>query len=121
MSEAIIIQLAVSAVIAIIAYFLKRTIGDVDECKLDIDAIKDKYATKADIEKIETTIKEDSEKFQGDVSRKLDTIQNDLKEVQINYIPKEDFFKEMANFDKKIDRLTDLILDNMKGEKKRNE
>ncbi|MEG2286210.1 MAG: hypothetical protein RSB90_11660 [Eubacterium sp.] len=116
-----IIAFAITAVIGIIAYFLKRTIGNVDDCKADIDTIKEKYATRADIEKIETTIKADSVKFQGDVSRKLDTIQNDLKEVQINYIPKEDFFKEMANFDKKIDRLTDLILDNMKGEKTRNE
>lgn len=101
------IGIVVTAVIGIISFFLKRTIDDVDACRADIDSMKEKYVTKEAIDK-----------FQDDVSGKLDTIQEDLKEVQINYIPKEDFFKEMTKFDQKMDRILNLIIDNMKGEKK---
>lgn len=98
------IILAVSGAIAVIAFFLKRTIGDVDECKTEIDSVKENY-----------TKKEVMEKFDRDISRNLEQIGKDLKEVQINYIPKDDFYNEMAKIDKKMDRITDLILDNMKG------
>lgn len=102
-----IINLAITTVFAIIAFFLRRTINDVDACRVDISNMKEKFATKESVEK-----------FQEDVSGKLDTIQQDLNKVQLNYIPKDDFFKEMTKIDNKIDRIQDLIIENIKGEKR---
>lgn len=102
--------LMISTIIGIFAYFLKRTINEVDNCRVDINYMKEKFVTKDAIDK-----------FQDDVSDKLDTIQSDLNQVQINYIPKEDFFREMSKIDKKIDRIQILIIENTKGEKTRND
>ncbi|MBS4857293.1 Uncharacterised protein [Eubacterium limosum] len=102
-----IVNIAITTILAIIAFFLKRTISDVDACRVDITNMKERFATKESVEK-----------FQKDVSGKLDTIQKDLNKVQLNYIPKDDFFKEMTKIDNKIDRIQDLIIENMKGDKK---
>lgn len=102
-----IINIAITTILAIIAFFLKRTISDVDACRVDITNMKERFATKESVEK-----------FQEDVSGKLDIIQRDLNQVQLNYIPKDDFFKEMSKIDNKIDRIQDLIIENIKGEKR---
>ncbi|WP_195270763.1 hypothetical protein [Eubacterium sp. 1001713B170207_170306_E7] len=94
-------------ILGVIGYFLRRTISDADACRADINEMKEKFATKASVEK-----------FQEDVSGKLDIIQRDLNQVQLNYIPKDDFFKEMSKIDNKIDRIQDLIIENIKGEKR---
>jgi hypothetical protein len=102
-------------IISVIGFFLKRTYDDGDKNKKDIQDIKEHYATKAELSNMEKSLKCENEKFQNSVERKLDDIQHDLKEVQINYIPKEEFFKGMTKIDNKLDRLTEFIIGNKGG------
>ncbi|MGL4549115.1 hypothetical protein [Eubacterium aggregans] len=48
---------------------------------------------------------------------KLDDIKKDLNEVQVNYIPKSDFMAEMDKIDRKLDRMTEIIIDQYKERK----
>lgn len=105
------IALAVTTAMGIIGFFLKRTISKADDCEKQIEFIKGSYATQASIEKIEKNLKSETEKFQGEIRDKLEDVQTDLKDVQINYIHKNDFFKEMAKIDNKIERILDLIIE----------
>lgn len=105
------LSLIVPTVVGIIGYFLKRTIAKADECEKQIEYIKENYATQTSVERLEKNIKEESSKFQNEIREKLDDVSSDLKDVQINYIHKNDFFKEMAKIDNKIERILDLIIE----------
>ena len=41
----------------------------------------------------------------------IQDLAKEIKGVQVNYISKEDFFKENVRIEKKIDRIMDLILE----------
>ena len=41
----------------------------------------------------------------------------DIEKIKANYITKEDFFREQAKTDRKLDRIMDILLE-MKGDKK---
>lgn len=97
-----LVYLAITTAVGIIAYFLRRTISDVDTNTSDIKEIKERYATKDSIKSVET---------------KLDDIKKDLNEVQVNYIPKSDFMAEMDKIDRKLDRMTEIIIDQYKERK----
>lgn len=105
------VSLIVPTVLAIIGYFLKRTIAKVDECERQVEHITLNYATQVSVEKIEKNIKDETEKFKTEIRDRLEDIQTDLKDVQINYIHKNDFFKEMAKIDNKIERILDLVIE----------
>lgn len=67
----IIIELILSAGIGVTAFFLKRTIDELDSCKKDIIKIKEDYITK-----------EDFFREQNENRRKLDRIMDILLEVK---------------------------------------
>ena len=106
-----ILSLVIPTVIGIIGYFLKRTISIADDCEKQIEYIKENFATQNTVERIEKNLKNETEKFQVEIRDKLEDVQTDLKDVQINYIHKNDFFKEMAKIDNKIERILDLIIE----------
>lgn len=64
-----VVWILVSCAIAVIGYFLKKTMDEIKTCE------------------------------------------EELKQVQINYIHKNDFFKEMAKIDNKLERITDMMMD----------
>ena len=47
----------------------------------------------------------------------LDECRGDIKQIKADYITKEDFFREQAKTDRKLDRIMDILLE-MKGDKK---
>ena len=123
-----LVLLAISTAVAVIAYFLRETMNELKENGDEIKKIKENYATQSALDrvekstseqlgKIEREVKTDANKFQSEVNGKLDAIQADLKEVQVSYIPKEEFFGEIAKLDKKLDRMMDLIIDGYKCKK----
>lgn len=67
----IIIELILSAGIGVTAFFLKRTIDELDSCKKDIIKIKEDYITK-----------EDFFREQTENRRKLDRIMDILLEIK---------------------------------------
>ncbi len=45
----------------------------------------------------------------------LDECRGDIKQIKADYITKEDFFREQAKTDRKLDRIMDILLE-MKGD-----
>ncbi|MBS9782632.1 MAG: hypothetical protein KGV43_02380, partial [Arcobacter sp.] len=58
----------------------------------DIETIKANYTTKS------THIKD------------FDECRNDIKKIAENYLTKEDFLREQAKVDRKLDKITDILL-----------
>ena len=85
-----IIMLIISGAVGIIGFFLKRTIDNQDKC-----------ATKEELSAVDERV--------GKTEKAIEKIRED-------YITKEDFFREQAKTDKKLDRIMDILLE-MKGGK----
>ena len=85
-----IIMLIIASAVAVIGFFLKRTINNQDKC-----------ATKEELSAVDERV--------GKNEKAIEKIRED-------YITKEDFFREQAKTDKKLDRIMDILLE-MKGGK----
>ena len=81
--------LIVTCAIAVIGYFLKKTVTEIHDCERDVQTLREECVKKEELQEIH----------------------KDLKDVQINYIHKNDFFKEMAKIDNKLERITDIMMD----------
>ena len=67
----LIIEAVLTGGIAVISFFLKRTIAELDDCKRDIAKIKEDYITR-----------EDFFREQSDTRRRLDRIMDILLEIK---------------------------------------
>lgn len=90
-----IANLLLTGGIAIISYFLKRTISELDTCKRDITEMK------------ETRIRR----------TELDECKKDIAQVKADYITREDFFREQDSTRRQLDRIMNVLLE-IKGESK---
>ncbi|MDO4720719.1 MAG: hypothetical protein Q4A78_12050 [Peptostreptococcaceae bacterium] len=97
--------------IGIIGYFLKRTMNRVDGYEERIACIERNYCTIEQVEEMKKEIRHDSEKFQDTVLRSLDSLREEIKDVQLKYVSKEDFFKETTKMTSSLDKIYDLILE----------
>lgn len=88
-----IIEAALTGVIAVISYFLKRTISELDDCKHEISAVKETYVSRAE----------------------LNDCKIDIAKIKEDYITKEDFFREQTENRRKLDRIMDILLE-IKGD-----
>lgn len=97
--------------IGIISFFLKRTMVKVDEYDDRIGSIEKNYCTVEQVEEMKREIKKDSEKFQDAVIKSLDTLKEEIKDVRLKYVSKEDFFRETAKMNSSLDKIHDLMLE----------
>ncbi len=67
----LIIEAVLTGGIAVISFFLRRTIAELDDCKRDIAKIKEDYITR-----------EDFFREQSDTRRRLDRIMDILLEIK---------------------------------------
>ncbi|MGN1114303.1 MAG: hypothetical protein ACI4RC_04200 [Oscillospiraceae bacterium] len=88
-----VFQLVLTGGIGVITYFLKRTISDIDNCKHDIDKIKDNYVTRNEV----------------------NGLKDDVMQVKQNYLTKEDFYREQNKTDKKLDKIMDILMELKEG------
>lgn len=86
----IIIELILSVGVGTTAFFLKRTINEIDECKNNLS----ECASKSEV----------------------NICKDDIAKIKEDYITKEDFFREQTENRRKLDRIMDILLE-MKGEK----
>lgn len=121
MSE-LAVSTAVTLVIGIIGYFLKRTMSRVDKHDTDIEKIKEDTIKKAEHEKDMSEVEADIKKIREDYtpkethSKDFDECRDDIKKIKEDYITKEDFFREQQKTDRKLDKIMDILLE-MKGDK----
>lgn len=78
-----------TVVLGIIGFFLKRTINQVD--RLDL--------CKASKEELEA------------VKKDLNAQNRSISEIKENYLTKDDFFREQAKTEGKLDRIMDILLE----------
>ncbi len=88
----LIIEGILSAGIAVTAFFVKRTINELDECRKNI---------------FECASKDD-----------LNICKNDIAKIKEDYITKEDFFREQTENRRKLDKIMDILMEIKRGEKK---
>jgi hypothetical protein len=94
-----IVSIVGGILIGVIAYFLKRTISLVDRCEKDI---KELDKTKAS--------KEEFCAFKNDVKGQFEKLTKDIECIREDYITKDDFFREQAKTDRKLDMILDILL-----------
>ncbi len=82
-------------ILGVIGFFLKRTISKVDrldECKA-------------------------SKEHVDELSKQVDGMEKTIGDIKTNYLTKEDFFREQAKTDRKLDRIMEILLDIKGGHK----
>jgi hypothetical protein len=92
-----IVNYVIALGIAIVGFFLKRSYNQMDKQEARISELEEAKASKEDFEKLG----------------------NDIACIKKDYITKEDFFREQAKTDRKLDRIYDILLE-IKGGNKQN-
>ena len=87
-------------VVGIIGFFLKRTISQQDDDGKRITALETCKASKDDL----TDAKEE-------ICKRTDKLAKDIEDIRADYITKEDFFREQAKTDRKLDMILDILLE----------
>lgn len=98
--------LAVTIIVGIIGYFLKRTISAVDSCATEIKDMKKEYATKEELDSFRTDIRDEIRK-----------ISDNIDDIKDNYIRKDDFVRSMSDTNTRLERIYNFLLD-MNGGKR---
>lgn len=88
-----IMEAVLSGGIAIISYFLKRTMSELDSCEREISKVKQTYVSR----------------------NELNDCKIDIAKIKEDYITKEDFFREQTENRRKLDRIMDILLE-IKGD-----
>lgn len=94
-----IICMIATVVIAIIGFFLKRTMTTQDMHSRDINEIKQTYVTKDELKEVKSGLSADIKKTQSDV-----------EEIKERMLTKQDYYRLQTQTEKKIDKIYDLLL-----------
>lgn len=94
-----IFGLIVTAIVAVIGFFLVRMINQVDKQGKDIVEIQKTYVTK-----------EEFKDFKLDINKAINKIQTDIEQIKDNCLAKGDFYRSQMQTDKKIDKIYDLLI-----------
>lgn len=90
--------------IAIIGFFLKRTMNTQDAHSKDINRIKLTYVTKEEL-------KETRDGLSADIK----LTQSDVKEIKEQMLSKQDYYRLQTQTEQKIDKIYDLLLQHHGG------
>lgn len=90
-----------AAAFGVIGFFLRRIVNHLDSkaSKKDITELENALADKASDRELQS------------IKDSVSAIEKELHTVKEDYITKEDFFREQAKTDKKLDRIMDILLD----------
>ena len=107
-----------------LVYLLKRSLfGRIDKLDESMKEISENSVKKSDYESTVQSLQADIKHIRADYTpraehrKDLDECRGDIKQIKADYITKEDFFREQAKTDRKLDRIMDILLE-MKGDKK---
>lgn len=113
-----LIGLLLAALIAAVEFLGKRSLfGKMDEMSNKIQAIDNNMVKKVDYEKAHDKALKDIEQIKKDYTprdvhdRAFDEVRADIKKITENYLTKEDFFREQAKTESKLDRILDILMD----------
>ena len=105
-----------------LVYLLKRSLfGRIDKLDESMKEISENSVKKSDYESTVQSLQADIKQIRADYTpraehrKDLDECRGDIKQIKADYITKEDFFREQAKTDRKLDRIMDILLE-MKGD-----
>lgn len=90
----LIYQGVLTLLIGVVGYFLKRTMSEHDALRKKVEQMGQAYATKDEIRELKG---------------KIDKISDDVDTVKLNYISKDDFFRQMAGVTSTLERIDDKL------------
>ncbi len=112
-----LIGLLVTALIGAVVYLVKRTLfSRVDDLAKEVKEVREGAVKKADYEKAQDRLSKDIEQIKKDYTprsvhdKDVDEARADIKKITENYLTKEDFFREQAKTDRKLDRILDILM-----------
>ena len=92
--------LAVTVVVSIIGFFLKRTINTVDSVVSEVKDIKRDYVPRKDLENLRDSLQSEIQK-----------ISNNVDDIKDNYIKKDDFIRSISDTNTRLERIYNFLLD----------
>ena len=118
--------LLLGVLMALAEYLLKRSLfGRIDEMAAKIQNIDSNIVKKADYDKAHDKALKDIEQIKKDYTprdvhnKAFDEVRSDIKKITENYLTKEDFFREQAKTERKldstenkIDRVLEILMNN---------
>lgn len=112
-----LIGLLVTALIGAVVFLVKRTLfSRVDELAKEVKEIRDGTTKKVEYEKDQEKLVRDIEQIKKDYTprsvhdRAYDEVRGDIKKITENYLTKEDFFREQAKTERKLDMILDILM-----------
>jgi len=90
-----IVSTIVGIIVGIISYFLKRTMASLDKCE---EAVQDK-CDRAELAAL-----------RHDLQTRVDGLTKDVVSIRENYLTKDDFFREQAKTDRKLDQIIQILM-----------
>lgn len=89
----------ITAAVAIIGFFLVRTINQLDSHAKAIGEIQRTYVTKEELKDVKS-----------DINNSMSKLQVDVAQIKENCLTKSDFYRLQMQTDKKIDKIYDLLI-----------
>ena len=116
-----LIGLLVTALITTVTFLIKRSLfSRADDLSKTVKEVQEETVKKADYEKAQDKTEADIEQIRKDYtpkdthSKDFDEVRQDIKRITENYLTKEDFFREQAKTDRKLDQILNILM--QKGE-----
>lgn len=128
-----LVMIAFPIATGIVSYFIKRIMSNHDKHGEKIIEIEKNYVKKDELEKKQKELKDD---INIDIKEQISNIKDDIKslkcefndtnnktlkavenlsrevnDIKVNYISKDDFFKQNAALSSKMDKLMDMIVE----------
>ena len=112
-----LVGLLASALTAAVVFLIKRTLfSRVDDLAKEVKEVREGVVKKEDYEKAHDRMSKDIEQIKKEYTprqvhdKAVDEVRSDIKKITENYLTKEDFFREQAKTDRKLDRILDILM-----------
>lgn len=110
-----LVGLLATALTGAVVFLVKRTLfSRVDDLSREVGEIRDGTVKKADYDKAQEKMSGSIEEIKRDYTprniheKSYDELRADIKKIMENFLMREDFFREHAKVDRKIDMLLDF-------------
>lgn len=110
-----LVGLLATALTGAVVFLVKRTLfSRVDDLSREVGEIRDGTVKKADYDKAQEKMSGSIEEIKRDYTprniheKSYDELRADIKKIMENFLTREDFFREHAKVDRKIDMLLDF-------------
>ncbi len=99
MAQIDVVGYIITGAVAIISFFLKRTMSRLDTTEKDVQTIKENYVKEKDH-------KESLQKIDEDIKE----VKKDIRTINDKFLTKEDFFREQRKTEKQLEKIISILM-----------